>query len=325
MSKRLGLLAAGGLAVALVAGGGTALAAAAGPVSGSEVITGCYTTAEVNGSHAVVLQDGGTTCPKGTSAVTWNEQGPAGPAGATGLRGTAGPAGATGPAGPAGVAGTNGTNGNTILSGSGAPGSALGNNGDFYLDTAADVLYGPKAGGVWPAGVSLTGGTGPQGPAGPQGPPGPAGSAAGTACTTDGGAVGTVTEAVDSTNTITWTCVANTTDASCTHSDGIGQAYTDCNDALGVPGNAATYNQTMASDAAAAYVATLPAQTFTVEPEQCPSATGDIGILESSLINDVSNAYFWVFSGQDAGTVMQFSGGAAACEDAEAISSANWN
>jgi hypothetical protein len=44
-------------------------------------------------------------CPKGSFAVTWNQQGPAGPQGATGPRGPAGPAGPQGPAGPAGSAG----------------------------------------------------------------------------------------------------------------------------------------------------------------------------------------------------------------------------
>jgi hypothetical protein len=69
--------------------------------------------------------------------------------------------------GPAGANGTNGTNGNTVLNGTGAPPSTVGANGDFYLDTSASTLYGPKANAVWPAvGVSLVG---PQGPAGKDG------------------------------------------------------------------------------------------------------------------------------------------------------------
>jgi hypothetical protein len=48
-----------------------------------------------------------------------------------------------------------------VLNGTGAPAQSLGNNGDFYLDTAADVLYGPKANGTWPAsGTSLVGNPG---------------------------------------------------------------------------------------------------------------------------------------------------------------------
>jgi hypothetical protein len=68
---------------------------------------------------------------------------------------------------------------NTILNGVGAPSDAIGNDGDFYIDTAAEVLYGPKANGHWPAtGIPLVGPTGPTsatgatGPRGPQGPPG---------------------------------------------------------------------------------------------------------------------------------------------------------
>ncbi|MGB6455899.1 MAG: hypothetical protein WBH47_15605 [Streptosporangiaceae bacterium] len=71
-------------------------------------ITGCYTNAEVNGSHALVLQDAGTSCPKGTSAVTWGQQGPAGPAGQAGAAGPQGPAGPTGPTGQTGAAGAAG-------------------------------------------------------------------------------------------------------------------------------------------------------------------------------------------------------------------------
>lgn len=45
--------------------------------------------------------------------------------------------------------------GKTILSGIVAPTSLLGTNGDFYLDSAAWMIYGPKAAGVWPAGHAL--------------------------------------------------------------------------------------------------------------------------------------------------------------------------
>lgn len=71
---------------------------------------------------------------------------------------------------------------NTVLYGAGAPANGLGDDGNFYIDTVAHDLYGPKAGGSWPAGTSLVG---PQGPAGAdgadgadgaQGPQGPAGS-----------------------------------------------------------------------------------------------------------------------------------------------------
>jgi hypothetical protein len=71
--------------------------------------------------------------------------------------------------------GPQGPTGNSIIYGSGAPTSSVGNNGDTYIDTTAHFIYGPKAGGAWPAGVSLIGPTGPQGPQGNTGPQGPVG------------------------------------------------------------------------------------------------------------------------------------------------------
>lgn len=46
---------------------------------------------------------------------------------------------------------------NTIYSTSGTPSSGVGINGDFAIDSSAKVLYGPKAAGAWPSGVSLAG------------------------------------------------------------------------------------------------------------------------------------------------------------------------
>jgi hypothetical protein len=71
-----------------------------------------------------------------------------------------------------------------VLSGTSNPLPAIGSNGDFYINTTTNTLYGPKASGAWPTGVSLvgpqgltgmTGATGPQGPAGATGVQGPAG------------------------------------------------------------------------------------------------------------------------------------------------------
>ncbi len=42
-------------------------------------------------------------------------------------------------------------NGLTVLSGVGAPSSSLGSNGNFYWDKSANLIYGPKASGAWPA------------------------------------------------------------------------------------------------------------------------------------------------------------------------------
>lgn len=43
------------------------------------------------------------------------------------------------------------------LSGSGAPSNTLGVDGQLYIDTAANTLYGPKAAGAWGSGIPLTG------------------------------------------------------------------------------------------------------------------------------------------------------------------------
>jgi Collagen triple helix repeat (20 copies) len=257
----------------LLAGGGTAAYATvvASPVS-SGVIYGCYTNAAINGSHAVVLQNAGTTCPNGTTAISWNEQGSPGPAGPSGPAGPTGLTGATGPAGPAGATGATGPAGP-----SGSPGPA-----------------------------------GPAGPPGPSGPPGAAGSG-GISCTTDGGAPGIVTVAsVAADNTVTLQCVAPTTDANCTHSDGLGDSYTDCNDALGTPGDASTYNSTMAVDAAAAWMNANPAPAG--DANDVSSQTDICGsVWNVFVINTSSGAFegsvWWFYSGTAAGTVLLFGAG----------------
>jgi hypothetical protein len=90
-------------ALALVAGGTAAGAAiASGPVDSSGVVHGCYTTYAIKGSHVFVLQDAGTSCPRGTTAIMWNQRGPQGP------QGSPGPQGVAGPQGPAGTSGWSG-------------------------------------------------------------------------------------------------------------------------------------------------------------------------------------------------------------------------
>jgi hypothetical protein len=95
-----------------------------------------------------------------------------------GATGAAGASGSAGAAGSTGATGANGVDGNTILSGAGAPSSGLGVNGNFYIDTTAHSIYGPKSAGAWPAGVSLVGPTGATGSTGAAGATGPAGSGA---------------------------------------------------------------------------------------------------------------------------------------------------
>jgi uncharacterized repeat protein (TIGR02543 family) len=111
------------VSVALV-GGGTAAGAAiaSSPVDGSGAIHGCWTNAAINGTHVFVLQDAGTNCPNGTTAISWNQTGPKGD---TGAQGPAGPAGATGPAGaigPQGLPGPTGPQGATGPAGPAGPG-----------------------------------------------------------------------------------------------------------------------------------------------------------------------------------------------------------
>lgn len=66
--------------------------------------------------------------------------------------------------GPQGNAGTNGTNGATILSGTTNPGAGVGANGDWYFNTTAKTLWGPKAAGAWPgSGTALNGTNGTNG------------------------------------------------------------------------------------------------------------------------------------------------------------------
>ncbi len=72
-----------------------------------------------------------------------------------------------------GLQGATGANGNTIRSGEGAPAEGLGVSGDFYIDTTAHKLYGPKVGTAWGAGTNLVGekgGTGSKGETGETGP-----------------------------------------------------------------------------------------------------------------------------------------------------------
>ena len=71
--------------------------------------------------------------------------------------------------GGSGSTGPAGADGKTVLNGSGAPSSGLGTNGDFYIDTTADAIYGPKTGGSWGGATSLIGATGVAGPGLPAG------------------------------------------------------------------------------------------------------------------------------------------------------------
>lgn len=58
--------------------------------------------------------------------------------------------------GIAGNNGANGVNGKTLLNGTVNP-TTEGVDGDFYINTTTKFIFGPKASGVWPSGVSIVG------------------------------------------------------------------------------------------------------------------------------------------------------------------------
>lgn len=97
--------------------------------------------------------------------------------------------GVTGPTGP------NGADGARIFWGTTGPATNIGRSGDFYIDGAAGVLYGPKANNAWGGGLLLQSGpSGPTGAAGPSGPTGAASSVTGpTGATGATGAASVVT------------------------------------------------------------------------------------------------------------------------------------
>lgn len=160
-----------------------------GRIKRQAVKAGLLTTADAESTGLV-----STTT---TSVSTTGEQGPAGPQGPAGASGTDGSPGSDGTDGTSvndvastdngdgtltltftksdgstismttpDLTGTNGLDGKTVLNGSGSPNSLSGSDGDFYIDTAATTIYGPKLGSVWGSPTSLIG---PQGPTGGSG------------------------------------------------------------------------------------------------------------------------------------------------------------
>ena len=85
---------------------------------------------------------------------TKGDKGDTGPQGEQGVQGETGPQGEQGIQGEAGLG---------CLNGSGAPSPDLGREGDFYIDTNAWNIYGPKTAGAWGLPTSLIGPTGPPG------------------------------------------------------------------------------------------------------------------------------------------------------------------
>ena len=176
------------------------LTGATGP-AGAQGLQGLQGPIGLTGATGVAGAQG----PQGLQGIKGDTgtQGPiglTGPAGANGANGAQGPigltgaigiTGATGPAGLQGPQGTAGTDGKTVLNGAADPISSTGNNGDFYINTTSNKLFGPKASGAWNSGLSLIGPQGIQGVAGAQGPigvTGPAGATGPTGASGSGGA-----------------------------------------------------------------------------------------------------------------------------------------
>lgn len=91
---------------------------------------------------------------------------------------------------------TNQSVANTILNGKGAPTSAIGINGDFYIDISTFNIYGPKSKNKWPTPISLKGPSGASGDkgsssSGAKGEPGEKGSKGEKGGTGAQGAAGT--------------------------------------------------------------------------------------------------------------------------------------
>lgn len=94
--------------------------------------------------------------------------------GPQGLPGADGAQGLPGEDGAPGQDGADGVDGKTILTGT-IPPTTEGVEGDFYIDTVAWEIYGPKTSGSWGEGTSLIGPQGEQGEQGEEGPQGPPG------------------------------------------------------------------------------------------------------------------------------------------------------
>ena len=136
--------------------------------NGKSVLSGTSapTTEGVEGDFYIDTTANRIYGPKG--ATTWPSTytslvGPQGPQGDQGIQGLKGDTGATG---PQGVQGATGADGKAVRSGTSAPSNGTGNDGDFYIDTSTNQIYGPKTSGAWGSATSLVG---PQGATGATG------------------------------------------------------------------------------------------------------------------------------------------------------------
>ena len=167
------------------------------PSTGNVYYKSAAITWTLTGNIAGPAGTQGAQGPIGLTGAT-GPQGLVGPTGATGPTGLTGPQGPAGPTGATGPQGIAGTNGNTVLNGILAPSNTQGVDGDFYINTAANLIYGPKANGIWPSGISLVG------PQGAQGPVGATGLTGATGATGPQGPAGLLTNGASAGNTPYW-------------------------------------------------------------------------------------------------------------------------
>ncbi|URN94553.1 MAG: collagen-like protein [Candidatus Pristimantibacillus lignocellulolyticus] len=118
-------------------------------------------------TRAVLMADG-------TSLQTYldnlvSQKGEKGDKGDQGIQGLKGDQGIQGIQGLKGDTGVKGTDGKTILNGTSNPATGLGVDGDFYINTTTNLMFGPKTSGAWGAGKSLVGPQGLKGDTGTAG------------------------------------------------------------------------------------------------------------------------------------------------------------
>jgi hypothetical protein len=111
---------------------------------------------------SVLAQLKGKNGKNGTNGIN-GVNGAAGAQGPQGAKGDTGAAGSPGAKGDTGGAGSPGAKGSTVLNGAGAPSAGTGVNGDFYIDTTNNNIYGPKAAGAWGSLTALKGAPGAPG------------------------------------------------------------------------------------------------------------------------------------------------------------------
>jgi hypothetical protein len=112
-----------------------------------------------------------------------------------------------------------------------------------------------------------------------------------------------------STSTSTSSTSSTTSTTTCTHSNGLGQTYTDCH-ALGTPGDESTYTQTMAMEAATAWNSTGATSTA--------SCGGSLVVFNSTGTATAG----WQYTGSAAGHVNLVPGSNGICP---ATTDPTWN